>query len=195
MSTRESLIAAALTILEREGSAQFSTRAVCLIANVTAPTLYHHFGNADGLLSAAVEEAFRQFLAAKVTAAAVTDPETALRDGWDDYVRFAADRPLIYAAMMARLFQGAEIPAARQSFAIVAEQISALQAAGRLRLPPDEAAQLAWASVHSAAMLHVTAALHVSDYLGAPEPSLIELLRERALRDLCTPRSETLPLR
>jgi AcrR family transcriptional regulator len=188
MSTRETLIAAALTILEREGSAQFSTRAVCLIAKVTAPTLYHHFGNADGLLSAAVEEAFRQFLAAKVTAAAATDPETALRDGWDDYVRFAADRPLIYAAMMARLFQGAEIPAARQSFAIVAEQISALEAAGRLRLPPEEAAQLAWASVNSAAMLHVTAALHVSDYLGAPEPSVIEFLRERALRDLCAPR-------
>jgi AcrR family transcriptional regulator len=184
MSTRETLIAAALTILERDGSAQFSTRAVCAIANVTAPTLYHHFGNADGLLSAAVEVAFAQFLAAKTQAENATDPEMALRNGWDDYVRFAADRPLVYAAMMARLFQGVEIPAARQAFATVAEQLSALEAAGRLRLPPDEAAQLAWASVNSAAMLHVTAALHVSKYLGSPEPSLIEFLRERALRDL-----------
>jgi len=187
MSTREILIEAALTVLEREGSAQFSTRAVCAIANVTAPTLYHHFGSADGLLSAAVEEAFKQFLAAKLNAPEATDPETALRDGWDDYVRFAADRPLIYAAMMARLFQGVEILAARQAFAIVAEQISAIGAAGRLRLPPDEAVHLAWASVNSAAMLHVTAALHVSDYLAAPAPSLIEMLRERALRDLCEP--------
>ena len=187
MSTREVLIAAALTVLEREGSAQFSTRAVCAIANVTAPTLYHHFGNADGLLNAAVEEAFKQFLAAKVGATDALDPESALRSGWDDYVRFAADRPLIYAAMMARLFQGVEIPAARQAFAIVAAQISALGAAGRLRLPEDEAAQLAWASVNSAAMLHVTAALHVSDYLGSPDFTLIEFLRERALRDLCVP--------
>jgi len=191
MSKRETLIAAALTLLEREGSAQFSTRAVCAIADVTAPTLYHHFGNADGLLSAAVEEAFRQFLDAKVDAAsATTDPETALRGGWDDYVRFAADRPLIYAAMMARLFQGVEIPAARQAFAIVAEQIAVLEAAGRLRLPAGEAAQLAWASVNSAAMLYVTAALHVSDYLGAPEPSVIEFLRERALADLCGTRAD-----
>jgi AcrR family transcriptional regulator len=187
MSTRETLIEAALSVLEREGAAQFSTRAVCAIANVTAPTLYHHFGNADGLLSAAVEEAFRQFLAAKIDAADSADPETALRDGWDDYVRFAADRPLIYAAMMARLFQGVEIPAARQAFALVAEQVAALAAAGRLRLPPDEAAQLAWASVNSAAMLHVTAALQVSDQLVAPDPSVIEFLRERALRDLCEP--------
>ena len=192
MTTRETLIAAALTVLEQEGSAHFSTRAVCAIANVTAPTLYHHFGNADGLLSAAVEEAFRQFLDAKLDAAdASTDPETALRDGWDDYVRFAADRPLIYAAMMARLFQGVEIVAARQAFAIVGEQISALEAAGRLRLPADEAAHLAWASVNSAAMLHVTAALHVSQYLGAPEPSVIDFLRERAIRDLCEPTGET----
>ena len=102
-------------------------------------------------------------------------------------MRFAADRPLIYAAMMARLFQGVEIPAARQAFAMVAEQIAALETAGRLRLPSEEAVQLAWASVNSAAMLHVTAALHVSDYLAAPEPSLIEMLRERALRDLCEP--------
>jgi len=187
MSTREVLIAAALTVIEREGSAQFSTREVLAIANVTAPTLYHHFGNADGLLNAAVEEAFKQFLAAKVEAEVATDPETALRNGWDDYVRFAADRPLIYAAMMARLFQGVEIPAARQAFALVAEQISALATSGSLRLPKDEAAQLAWASVNSAAMLHVTAALHVSDYLGAPDSSLIDFLRERALQDLCGP--------
>ena len=188
MSTRESLIAAALTLLERDGAAQFSTRAVCALANVTAPTLYHHFGNADGLLSAAVEEAFQQFLAAKVgTVSVATDPETALRDGWDDYVRFAADRPLIYAAMMARLLQGVEIPAARQAFTLVAEQISALEHAGRLRLLPEAAAQLAWASVNSAAMLYVTAALHVSDYLGTPEPSAIDSLRERALRDICAP--------
>lgn len=187
MSTRETLITAALTVLEREGSAQFSTRAVCLLANVTAPTLYHHFGSADGLLSAAVEEAFRQFLAAKVDAAEVTDPEEALRNGWDDYVSFAADRPLVYAAMMARLLQGVEIPAARQSFEIVTHQINALEALGRLRLPPREAAQLAWASVNAAAMLHVTAALQVSDSMGAPEPSVVAFLRERALRDLLEP--------
>ena len=55
MDTRDALVAAALTVLERDGEGQFSTRAVCAIANVTAPTLYHHFGNANGLLSAAME--------------------------------------------------------------------------------------------------------------------------------------------
>lgn len=69
MDTRETLLTAALKVLEEEGEAQFSTRAVCAIANVTAPTLYHHFGKADGLLGAAIAEAFRQFLESKKAAA------------------------------------------------------------------------------------------------------------------------------
>lgn len=187
MSTRDTLIQAALTVLERQGTAQFSTRAVCAVADVTAPTLYHHFGNADGLLSAAVQEAFRQFLTVKTQGAHPTDPENALRQGWDDYVRFVADRPLVYAAMIARLLQGVEIPAAREAFATVVQQIAVLETAGRLRLPADQAAQLAWASVNSAALLYVTAALHVSEHQGVPEGSLIELLRECALQAICTP--------
>ena len=38
MDTRAALLAAALKVLEEEGEAQFSTRSVCAIANVTAPT-------------------------------------------------------------------------------------------------------------------------------------------------------------
>jgi AcrR family transcriptional regulator len=68
------LLAAALKVLEEEGEAQFSTRSVCAIANVTAPTLYHHDGTADGLLSAAMAEAFSQFLESKKAAIQVTRP-------------------------------------------------------------------------------------------------------------------------
>ena len=93
MNTRETLLAAALTVLEEGGEAQFSTRAVCAVAKVTAPTLYYHYGSADGLLSAAMTEAFAQFLRSKRAAIQSEDPETALREGWDDYVRFAAARP------------------------------------------------------------------------------------------------------
>src|SRR6516225_6840849 len=92
MDTRVTLLTAALKVLEDEGEAQFSTRAVCALANVTAPTLYHHYGSADGLLSAAMAEAFSQFLDSKKAAVKSTEPVTALREGWDDYVRFAAAR-------------------------------------------------------------------------------------------------------
>src|SRR5215510_11883393 len=86
MDTRVALLTAALKVLEDEGEAQFSTRAVCALANVTAPTLYHHYGRADGLLSAAMAEAFSQFLDSKRAAVKSTEPVTVLRG-------FASDTP------------------------------------------------------------------------------------------------------
>ena len=115
MDTRTALLAAALKVLEEAGEAQFSTRSVCAIANVTAPTLYHHYGSADGLLSAAIAEAFAQFLESKRAAVQSADPVIALREGWDDYVRFAAARPRLYVAMISRVLGGATIPAAEQA--------------------------------------------------------------------------------
>lgn len=186
MATRRLLIEAALEVIERDGSAGFSTRAVCAIVKVSAPTLYHHFGSADGLLSAAIAEAFDQFLQRKTAAIQSSDPEQSLREGWDDYVRFAAERPRLYAAMMARVLNGAQIAAADQSFALLARHIRVIAAAGRLAMPEDAATQLAWASVNSVALLYVTAALEVTEHLRKPEPALIQGIRDRVIRDICT---------
>ena len=62
------------------------------------------------------------------------DPVAALRESWDDYVRFAAARPRLYAAMMSRVLNGAHIPAAEQAFALLIERVSAIAADGRLAL-------------------------------------------------------------
>src|SRR5580704_8076507 len=114
MDTRETLLAAALKVLEEGGEATFSTRAVLDIAKVSAPTLYHHFGNADALLSAAMDEAFSQFLQNKQAAKKLTAPVTALGEGWDAYGRCAATQPRISAATLSRMLQGWQIPAAEQ---------------------------------------------------------------------------------
>jgi AcrR family transcriptional regulator len=186
MDTRATLIAAALEVLEHEGEAGFSTRAVCAMAGVTAPTLYHHFGSADGLLSAAITEAFAQFLAAKQSEALTDDPVEALRQGWDNYVRFAAERPRVYAAMFVRVLQGARIPAADAARALLMERIEAIAAAGHLAMEAVPAADLAWASVHAASTLYL-----VTDG-RQPDPIVVDTLRERAIQSICTPNeSET----
>jgi AcrR family transcriptional regulator len=187
MDTREALLAAALKVLEEDGEAQFSTRAVCAIANVTAPTLYHHFGKADGLLSAALAEAFRQFLESKRAAATSPDPVTALEQGWDDYVRFAAARPRLYAAMMSRVLQGSSIPAAEQAFALLMERIRAIAAEGRLAGTIEAAADQSWASANAAALLHVTAQQRKAP---RPDPAVIDALRERALQAILKPKQK-----
>lgn len=179
MDTREILLNAALKILAEEGEAEFSTRAVCAAANVTAPTLYHHYGSADGLLSAAIAEAFTQFLESKKAAVQSTDPAMALREGWDDYVRFAAARPRLYAVMMSRVLKGGKIPAAEQGFALLIDRISSIAAAGRLALTVEIAADLAWASANAASLLYLTADLRKT---APPSPAMLEDMRESALR-------------
>jgi AcrR family transcriptional regulator len=184
MNTHDILLDAALKVLEEDGEAQFSTRKVCAIANVTAPTLYHHYGSADGLLSAAMTEAFGQFLESKKAVVQSADPVMVLREGWNDYVRFAATRPRLYAAMMSRVLDGADIPAAEQAFALLLARIAAIAAKGRLRPTVAAAADLMWASANAASMLHVTARLRK----GAPPASaVLEQIREDALRSILKP--------
>lgn len=187
MDTRDILLAAALKVLEEEGEAQFSTRRVCTIANVTAPTLYHHYGSADGLLSAAIAEAFAQFLESKRAAVQSADPVMALREGWDDYVRFTAARPRLYAAMMSRVLDGAEIPAAAQAFALLIERVVAIATEGRLAPTVEAAADLLWASANAASLLHVTAQLRKA---APPTSAVLEQIRESAMRSILSSEPE-----
>ena len=187
MDTRVALLNAALKVLEDEGEAQFSTRAVCALANVTAPTLYHHYGSADGLFSAAMAEAFSQFLDSKKAAVKSTEPVTALREGWDDYVRFAAARPRLYAAMMCRVLQGARIPAAQQAYTLLIERITTIEAQERLALTVVAAADLMWASANAASLLYVTAQLRNT---APPTTGVLEDIRENAVGTILTPESK-----
>lgn len=189
MNTRETILKVALRLLEQKGEAHFSTRAVCTAANVTAPTLYHHFGSADGLLSAMLTEGFRQLLEGKKAAEQSSDAEAALRAGWDDYVRFAAKRPKLYAAMMARFLQGVDIPAAREAFALLRQQIAALGAEGRLAIAAPEAASVMWAAANAAALLHVAASMSATTRLSAPTLEIIEGLRDQAVSRICKSRA------
>jgi AcrR family transcriptional regulator len=185
MDTRESLIAAALKVLEEQGEATFSTRAVQDIAKVSAPTLYHHFGNADGILSAALAEAFAQFLQSKQQAAKKSaDPVTALVLGWDDYVQFAAARPRLYAAMLSRVLQGGQIPAAEQAFQLLLDQLQAIAAQGRLAIKVEAAADRMWASANAASLLHVMARLRK---VSPPSRAVLKDLRESALKSILSP--------
>lgn len=186
MDTRRKMVMAALQLLESEGLSQFSTRAVGAIAKVTPPTLYHHFGSADGLLSAAIGEAFEQFIASKKAAVKSPDVLTALREGWDDYVRFAATRPRLYNAMLARVLQGVDIPAARQGYAMLMARIKAVETQRGLLMSPEAAAQLVWASASAAALLY-TARQGETD---EPDREVVAGLRDGAIGQITASKQE-----
>ena len=72
---------------------------------MTAPTLYHHFGDADGWSAPRSTAASRNFLPGRSRGPPPPHPEADLAEGWDDYVAFARERPRLYAAMIARVFR------------------------------------------------------------------------------------------
>jgi hypothetical protein len=101
---------------------------------------------------------------------------------WDgsghDYVRFAAARPRLSAAMTSRVLGGAIIPAAEQAFALLMKRIAAIGAEGRLALSVELAADLVWASANAASLMHVTAQLRKTP----PTPAVLEQTRESAMQ-------------
>ena len=136
---------------------------------------------ADGLLNAAMAEAFAQFLASKKAAIQALDPVAALSEGWDDYVRFAEARPRLYAAMMSRVLDGADIPAAKQAFALLIQRLAAIETMGRLGPTVQVAADLMWSSANAASLLHVTVRLRKT---APPSSAVLEQIRENALRSI-----------
>ncbi len=56
---RRRLLSEGLRLFLERGFDSVSTRQICVAAGVTQPSLYHHFGNKEGLYLAAIEESFK----------------------------------------------------------------------------------------------------------------------------------------
>jgi AcrR family transcriptional regulator len=126
-STRDRLLAAAGELLTE--SPDVSTRAICDRAGVQAPTLYHYFGNKQGLLAAVVETRFTEHLR---SVPAGDDPVTTLRANWDHHVRFGLANPNYYALTSTLM------PVAQK---LLSELLNEIARHGRLRTAPDVAAR------------------------------------------------------
>src|ERR1700752_901328 len=101
MTVRTRILKAASELLARPTDADISTRAVCKAAGVTAPTLYHHFGDKEGLLAAVVDFGWAAFLESKRSTAAVVHEHVSddIRAGWDNPLAFARENPNLYKLM------------------------------------------------------------------------------------------------
>jgi TetR/AcrR family transcriptional regulator len=62
--TRARLLRAAVCVFDRKGYAAASVREIVEIAGVTKPALYYHFGSKEGVLTAVLQAAAREFVSA-----------------------------------------------------------------------------------------------------------------------------------
>jgi AcrR family transcriptional regulator len=153
MTVRTRILEAASALLARSADVDASTRAVCDAAGVTAPTLYHHFGDKEGLLAAVVDFGWAAFLETKRTAAAVVHEYVAddVRAGWDNHLEFARENPNFYKLMWSPAV-AANSAAVREAYQMLHERLELGAARGQLRMSAETAARTVMAAVTGAAL-------------------------------------------
>lgn len=137
--TRALIIEAAAGLLAASASGEFSTREVCDAAGVAAPTLYHHFGDKDGLLREVAVDRFSRYLTRKQALGTTGDPVEDFSRGWDVHVEFRVTNPALYTIMYGRPMDRRTAPA-DHAHAVLVTMMRDLERAGRLRLPAETAA-------------------------------------------------------
>jgi AcrR family transcriptional regulator len=150
--TKRALLDAAATVVAERGVDDASTREIYARAGVKAPTLYHHFGDKEGLMRAVVSDAFERYLAQKRALRPTGDPFEDLRRGWDAHVAFARANPGLYPLMWPAA--GGRLPAAAaQSAAALRDGFEEIAAEGWLRpgISPGQATRTLAAALHGAA--------------------------------------------
>lgn len=131
----------ALGLLRDGGPAALTTRAVCACAGVTAPTLYHHYGDKDGLLRAVAQAELLAMFARKQGMKSTGDALRDLKRGWDDWVEFAIEQPHLVRALQAS--GGATTQPLREAAeAIAAGRLARLATTTPLVLDPPTAARV-----------------------------------------------------
>lgn len=109
---RRGLIDAARAILEREGPAAMSLRAVAREAGVSPAAPYHHFKDKTELLEAVAQEGWEMLDAAMGKVRDAEDDGRRMADASVAYVLFARNHPELYRLMYDTTRNKAEFPEA-----------------------------------------------------------------------------------
>jgi AcrR family transcriptional regulator len=145
--TRQQILESTAALLDHLGLEAISLRDVCKTAGVTAPTVYHHFGDKRGLFEAVAAEGFARYLSEKRDRAPTGDPVEVLRRSWDNHIGFGLAHPSFYRLMYGTP-NAEERPSARQGHRILVGLLEKVAESGRLRLPAEQAATM----IHTAAV-------------------------------------------
>jgi AcrR family transcriptional regulator len=147
------ILEAASELLARSADGDISTRAVGEAAGVTSPTLYHHFGDKEGLLAAVVDFGWAAFLKSKHTTAAVVHEHVAddIRAGWNNHLEFARKNPNFYKLMWSPAVS-ANSAAFREAFQMLYDRLELGASRGQLRVSVEAAARMVMSAATGASL-------------------------------------------
>jgi AcrR family transcriptional regulator len=167
---RQRILDSAADLIAESGIEGTSIREICAAAGVTAPTVYHYFGDKSGLLDAVVTDGFERYLAEKRRRRPTADPVEDLRQGWRGHVEFGLRHPAFYRLM----YGGARTeqhPAAAEGARILHGIVARIAEAGLLRMPVEDAVQTIHAATVGTTILLITDA-HAPGMEGLSERGL-----------------------
>jgi AcrR family transcriptional regulator len=187
---RDALLQAAERVLERDGLAGLTLRAVAREANVSHAAPTHHFGDLTGLVSELAAIGFRQFNATMAAACAPDVPFPARGMARAKaYVAYAQAHPGMYGLMFRTerldysrpsLHEASEASFAGLAAAIAASRQEHIEQE-HLTLEQAAAIARAWSLVHGFTMLTLDG--RMSDILRRlPEGTSVETVLEAMLR-------------
>lgn len=178
---RDALVSTARRIIEQEGVAALSLRAVARQLEVSEAAPYHHFANKQALLSAIADQGFRE-LGDALAGAAQSDrsePAGPLIETGVAYVEFACAHPNLFKLMFSRERNALEAESSALSRnAARAYQTLETETARASGGQPEERsipALLNWSIAHGLALLIIDRGIEPADY---GEPSLSGLARQ-----------------
>ena len=160
---RNALIEAAQSLLAERGADDFSLREVARRAGVSPAAPAHHFGDAQGLLTAVAALAFSELTKAlrEGHARGGADPHLALREQGVEYVRFALRNPGPFRLMFRDGINKDDALLAQQAneaFAVLADGVRAafgLAPGAALQGEHWTALVALWSAVHGYAHLAI----------------------------------------
>jgi AcrR family transcriptional regulator len=176
------ILEATSELLARSADADVSTRAVGEAAGVTSPTLYHHFGDKEGLLAAVVDFGWAAFLESKRATAAVVHDHVAddIRAGWDNHLEFARENPNFYKLMWSPAVS-ANSAAFREAFQMLYDRLEFGASRGQLRVSVETGARVVMSAVTGAAL----SAISQPDLFA--DPTYAVQLREAVIAAVTVP--------
>ena len=145
-------------IIEGDGD-DFSIRALARRCGYSAPTIYHYFGDKDGLIDALLEERFASLFEQLKGVELNGGPLEDLRRLALAFVDFGVNRPPFYRLIstLSRKGEDRTPPSVEKSLEILRAPMRELAAAGSLRSGDSELAEQAlWALLHGLASLRIS---------------------------------------
>jgi AcrR family transcriptional regulator len=152
VSVKDALLESAIRLLAAHGRMGATTRAICAEVGVGAPTLYHHYGDLNGLHQAAIQQAFTAVSCFRPRMVG-SDPLQSVRDSWNMLMKFAQEHPRMCRLVIQQTINREVEPGVSRIFDNIVSDLNELYQEGKMVMEPTAAAYMFWAGAIGAAAL------------------------------------------